>query len=305
MNISLYLEKLGPIPSFLIKYLELKNLKRLQKVGYFCGMDYASSDVYNFSFYISRFDHSLTVALLTWKYTHNKEATLAALFHDIATPCFSHVIDYMNEDYILQESTEAKTEEILKCDVELKRMLRKDKIAFRNIKDFKKHSIVDNKRPKLCADRIDGIILTSLGWTKSLNFSQIEEILENIAVYQNEDKELELGFKNRETANRIIYLNDLINKECHSNYDTYMMFLLANITRYAIKKMVIKYNDLYILNEEELMNIFNAFASKDSSFKKELEKFRTIKKKDISEIELFNIKNRYINPLVEGKRYDY
>ena len=41
---------------------------------------------------------------------------MAGLFHDIATPCFSHVIDYMNNDYEKQESTEKKTEEILRND---------------------------------------------------------------------------------------------------------------------------------------------------------------------------------------------
>lgn len=31
----------------------------------------------------------------------------------------------------------------------------------------------------------------------------------------------------------------------HSNYDNYMMELLANITRYLINKEYIKYEDLY------------------------------------------------------------
>lgn len=51
----------------------------------------------------------MTVALLTYKLTNDKVATLAGLFHDIATPCFSHVIDYMNGDYENQESTEEYT----------------------------------------------------------------------------------------------------------------------------------------------------------------------------------------------------
>lgn len=59
---------------------------------------------------ITRYDHSLTFALLTWKCTKDKKATLAGMFHDIATPCFSHVIDYMNKDYENQESTEENTE---------------------------------------------------------------------------------------------------------------------------------------------------------------------------------------------------
>ena len=41
------------MPAFLIKYLDTPCLTRLQNVGYFCGMDYASKDIYDFSEYIS------------------------------------------------------------------------------------------------------------------------------------------------------------------------------------------------------------------------------------------------------------
>ena len=94
-----YLSMLGEIPEFLKKYLTLSIMLRLKNIGYFCGMDFASKDVYNFSEWISRFDHSLTVALMTYRLTGNKKQTLAGLFHDVGTPCFSHAIDYMNEDY--------------------------------------------------------------------------------------------------------------------------------------------------------------------------------------------------------------
>ena len=98
-----YLNSICKIPRFLNKYLEVPCLVRLKNIGYFCGMDYASKEVYDFREKITRFDHSLTVALLTWKFTHDKKATIAGLFHDVATPCFAHVIDYMNKDYANQE----------------------------------------------------------------------------------------------------------------------------------------------------------------------------------------------------------
>ena len=116
MYLEHYKNRLDNIPSFLKKYLSVSSLSRLKRVGYFCGMDYASKDIYNFSEYISRFDHSLTVALMIYKLTGDKKATLAGLFHDIGTPCFSHVIDYMNGDYIIQESTEEYTEKIILND---------------------------------------------------------------------------------------------------------------------------------------------------------------------------------------------
>ena len=73
--LTAYLELLdyNNMPEFLHKYLDLPILLRLKNVGYFCGMDYASKDVYNFKEYITRYDHSLSVALLTWKLTLKKQ----------------------------------------------------------------------------------------------------------------------------------------------------------------------------------------------------------------------------------------
>ena len=171
MLLNYYLKELGidTKPGFLEKYLKAPSLIRLKKVGYFCGMDYASKDIYNFSEYISRYDHSLSVALLTYKLTKDKKATIAALFHDVGTPCFSHVIDYMNGDYEKQESTEMFTEEIIKKDAYLQRCLKQDGIDIKDIINFKQYTVVDNDRPKLCADRLDGIILNGIGWIKNIN----------------------------------------------------------------------------------------------------------------------------------------
>ena len=73
MYLEYYLEQLEyrNLPDFLIKYLETPSLLRLKKVGYFCGMDYASKDIYDFTEYISRYNHSLTVSLLVYKLTKN------------------------------------------------------------------------------------------------------------------------------------------------------------------------------------------------------------------------------------------
>ena len=107
-----YQKELGDIPEFLNKYLNLDVMQRLKGVSLFCGMNYASPYMYDFSLNISRYDHSLNVALITWRLTHDKTQTLAALFHDVSTPVFSFVFDFMNGDYIEQESTEDKIREV-------------------------------------------------------------------------------------------------------------------------------------------------------------------------------------------------
>ena len=124
MYLDYYLKQLGEIPPFLDKYLKSPSLLRLKGIGYFCGMDYASKEVYPFEEKITRFAHSLTTSLIVWRLTHDEKMTLAGLIHDVATPCFSHVIDYMNQDFEKQESTEAETEKLLYQDTYLKNCLK-------------------------------------------------------------------------------------------------------------------------------------------------------------------------------------
>lgn len=305
MQNSLYKEYLklisdGETPEFLKKYLTVPSLLRLKNIGYFCGMDYASKNIYNFKEKISRYDHSLTVAILTWKFTKDKKATLSGLFHDIATPCFSHVIDYMNKDYKTQESTEEYTEEIIKKDKTLISYLKADNILPEEIIDFKKYSIVDNNRPKLCTDRMDGIILNSISWTKAITLDDIIEIINDLKVYTNEDKEKELGFKSLKTAKKVLILNDKIDKASHTSEDNFMMELLAKITKKAIDAHIISYEELYDIDEKTLLDKIK--NSKISKLNLLLNKFENITKEEIPLTILDEVKTKDLNPLVNKIR---
>ena len=288
------------IYDYLDDYLKVPSLNRIKYVGYFCGMDYASKNIYNFKEYVTRFDHSLTVALLTYKLTKDKKATLAALFHDVATPCFSHVVDYMNKDYANQESTEEYTEKIIKEDKELLKLLKRDKIEVDELIDFKRYPVVDNSRPRLCADRLDGIILTGLFWTKDLNKDEIKPILDSLELYTNEDGLDEIGFNNEEIAERVVIINENIDLYCHSKEDNYMMELLANITKEAIDLNIITYDNLYEMKEIDILNIIR--ENSNTSLANKLNLFDNIKLEEIEELDLPYIKKRDINPLIKGKR---
>lgn len=300
LNYYLTLLDKNNMPSFLVKYLNCPSLIRLKDIGYFCGMDYASHDIYDFKEEITRYNHSLTTALLVYKLTKDKKQTIAGLFHDISTPCFSHVIDYMNKDYEKQETTEAFTKDILRNDLYLLKFLKEDNLSIIDIEDFKNYSIVDSKRPKLCADRIDGIILNSIGWTKNITKKDIKDIVDNLKIYKNEDNEIEIGVKKIEIANKILSFNKAINEECHSNYDNYMMQLLADITKYALNKNYFTYNDLYIKTEKEIFTILE--TKQNRYLEKQLTIFKTITKKDLPETNLPPIKQRTLHPIVNGKR---
>ena len=302
MYLNFYLKQLGydKIPEFLLKYLKTPSLLRLKKIGYFCGMDCASKDIYNFREYISRYDHSLTVSLLTYKLTKEKKATLAGLFHDISTPCFSHVIDYMNKDYEKQESTEEYTEKILNKDTYLLNCLKEDNIRIEDIINFKKYTIVDNDRPKLCADRLDGVILTGIGWTKNLTKLDIKEIVKNMQVFQNEDGEKEIGFKSSSIAQKVLEVSNSIDIYCHSKEDNYMMELLAKITKNSINRKYLLYDELYSYNEQEVFDLIK--NAKDEELRTLISHFENIKKEEIHNIENPKIKIRKLNPIANGMR---
>lgn len=304
-TISLYNEYLklldgNKIPPFLDKYLTVPSLVRLKNIGYFCGMDYASKHVYDFKEKISRYDHSLSVALLTWKMTKDKTATIAGLFHDIATPCFSHVIDYMNKDYENQESTEEYTGIIIESDNRLQECLKADGIETESIIDFKQYPIVDNDRPKLCADRLDGIILTGFSWTKTIDRHDIIDIVTNLEIYDNEFGEIELGFKDENVAKKALNTSREIDILCHSSEDNYMMELLALMTSIAIEDEIITYDDLYYIDELTLLNKIRTCSN--SKLKDLLDQFENIKAEDIPETIIDSIKMRKLDPLVKGKR---
>ncbi|MCR5787656.1 MAG: HD domain-containing protein [Bacilli bacterium] len=309
MLLNYYLEKLGynELPEFLHKYLYDPKLLRLKKINYFCGMNYASKDIYNFKENITRYDHSLTVCLLTYRLTKSKTEAIAALYHDISTPCFSHVIDYMNKDYDKQESTEDKTEEIMRDDLYLIKCLNEDGIDIDDVINFKKFSVVDCSRPKLCADRLDGIILTGISWVDIVTKEDIDEILDNITIYINEDNEKEIGFISKETALKVYEINKAIDKECHSDYDNYMMELLAHITKLLIDECYISYDDLYVYNEPQIYQIIEVICNKKFKGKSELiiaglmKIFKNIKKEEVPAMEL-NVKQRCVNPLLSTGR---
>ena len=61
------------------------------------------------------------------------------LLHDIATPVFAHVIDFLNNDYEKQESTEAETKKMIFNSRELQKIFLKYEIDINLIYDYHKY----------------------------------------------------------------------------------------------------------------------------------------------------------------------
>ena len=297
-----YFKIISPtFPNFLIPFIETDTMQRLAQIGYFCGMDYASKEVYNFKYYLNRLDHSISTALMVWHHTYDVKQTIIALFHDAGSPAFSHVIDYMNDDYVAMESTEEHLASVLSRDTKLIALLKNAGLKISDLVNYKDYSLVDNKRPKMCADRLDGIFLTSLVWTQETDLKEIEALYEDIIVVNNEDEKPEFSTLDVLTADRLVELNDHINAKTHEDEDFYLMSLLSAMVKYLIDHQVIDYVDLYILNDQEGWALILSEAQKNEELAEMHDIFTNLESAKINNKPA--IKDRKIDPLILELRY--
>ena len=112
------------IPPFLQEFAQTPPMQRLKQVGMNCGCEYTGFPRFVEIGPYSRFDHSLGVALIVWHFTGSIQQTLAGLFHDVTTPVFAHVVDFLNGDHLRQESTEAGVAECLAASPEIVALLK-------------------------------------------------------------------------------------------------------------------------------------------------------------------------------------
>ena len=120
-----YFEVLSPtFPEWLLDYIDTEEMARLSGISMLCGTDY--SKCFDVRYWYSNLDHSVAVALIIWNFTHDKKQTLSGLFHDIATPVFKHCVDFLNGDYMTQESTEDLTTKIISESIEIMNLLKRD-----------------------------------------------------------------------------------------------------------------------------------------------------------------------------------
>ena len=72
------------IPPYLLEIMNTNIFTRLKDIGMNCGMEYTQFQTFKNSFGVSRYDHSIGVSLITYHFTHDKHATVAALLHDLS-----------------------------------------------------------------------------------------------------------------------------------------------------------------------------------------------------------------------------
>ena len=242
-------------PMFIDKYLDTKTLQRLKYITQFCGCDYTK--LYSPLFLYTRFNHSLVVAHMTWHFSHDKKQTIVALLHDAGTPCFAHCIDYVFGDYLNQESSEKNIVDLIKQDSEIQKYLKDDGLTLEDLSNFDSYCILENKSPRLCTDRLDGVLHTCYIWLHTHSLEDIKKVYDNIIVLKNEDNNLEIGFKNSETANLFVDMVYNYAKELQGNVDKYVMKYVSELVKIACSNNLITLEDLYTKKEKEICDIFS------------------------------------------------
>lgn len=111
---------------------------------------------------VSRFEHSLGTMFLVRVLGASLEEQLAALLHDVSHTAFSHVIDYVFEDYDNQSfHDEVKVDYVARTD--LPALLARHGYAWEALIHEADFPLLEQPAPRLCGDRLDYFLRDSLG----------------------------------------------------------------------------------------------------------------------------------------------
>ncbi len=232
------------IPIFLREFAAAPSVERLREVGMNCGCEYTQFPQFAKIGSYSRFDHSMGTALIIWHFTGDEKQALAGLFHDIATPVFAHVVDFLNGDHLRQESTESGTAERIAGDRRLCDLLKAHGLAVEQVADYHIYPIADNAPPALSADRLE----YTLGNLLNYGFAGREEIAafyKNLTVGQDEAGRPELAFRTPETASAFAMAALRNSRVYVADEDRFAMQALADLLRLALERGALSRGDLW------------------------------------------------------------
>ena len=301
-----YFKILSPtFPEWLLDYIDTEEMKRLSGISMACGTDY--SKIYNYLSFNSVLEHSVGVALILWNFTHSKKQTLAGLFHDIATPAFKHCIDFMNGDSENQESTEKRTEQIIRNSQKIMHLLNRDNIKVEEICDYHIYPIADNNTPNLSADRLEYTLSNGLFLYGAWGLREVSRYYNDITVLKNEEGIEELGFSTKEICRDFLFAILPIFANYDSDENRTVMQFFADIVNSMLVKRFISVDDLYKMSEEDVCNLI--LNCNDEYLRQNFIKFQNVTNiyagdKLINDKYCISVKGkkRYIVPLVQVNR---
>ncbi|MCL2287114.1 MAG: hypothetical protein FWC32_12225 [Firmicutes bacterium] len=287
-------------PTILLELADTPAMKRLKDIGMHCGCDYARFPIYdNVKLHYTRHIHSIGVANIVWHFTKDIKQAVAGLLHDISTPAFAHTIDFLQGDYMIQESTEDKTAQFIENSEEIMTLLKLHDISLADICDYTKYPIADNNTPMLSADRLE-YTLGNGHIMYNMDLAEIQAIYDDLTVTHNENGVDELCFKSLHYAKMFTELSLKNSYWYVSDEDRFAMQYLADMIKLAIIGGILSVDDLYTSEGYVIEKLKG--NSKASEIWDAYTKISAVSTADIRNPGAYSVnipaKKRYINPLV-------
>lgn len=258
-----------------------------------CGLQFTSNTGFSSYGPYSRYEHSVGVACIIWRFTHDKKQTLAGLFHDISTRVFSHVIDFVKKDYLVQESTEDETRQIILQDSVIMNQLLCDGISVDEVSDYHLYPIADNDSPRLSSDRLEYTLGNLLNYRKH-TIKEIEKYFNDLVVGISEYGSQEIMFQHPEIAEEFAFgaLSCGIIYSC--DFDRYGMEKLACILRKAFEETILTESDLYLTEIEVIKKLSESYLHDAWN---EYTRLQDVTKDFAGDL-MVDAKKRYIDPYI-------
>lgn len=289
------------VPAFLREFAATPQLQRLKNIGMNCGCEYTDFPRFRGLQPYSRFDHSLGAALIVWHFTGDMRQSLAALFHDVTTPVFAHVVDFLQGDHLRQESTEAGVRECLAASPEICTLLEHYGIPVDDVADYHRYPIADNDSPALSADRLE----YTLGNLLNYGFASVETVrafYEDLTVGTDGCGAPELMFRTAQTASAFTAAALQNARVYVADEDRFSMEILARLLREALDMGVLCRADLWT-TEPEVIELLE----KQPDFRKKWLRYKSYSRILRSEVcpgegwLQVQAKKRWIDPLAAGR----
>ena len=285
------------LPDSVIEACQSEAMKRIQKIDMNCGLNYTRFPVFSSMEPYTRYEHSVGVAALIYHFTQDEVQALAGLFHDISTPVFSHVVDFMKGDHMIQETTESPTASFIQNDPVIMEILSRRNTPLEQVSDYHRYPIADNDSPKLSCDRLEYTLgnMVNYGFVQS---DTVKSFLQDLRIGRNEEGIEELVFQDADTALHFAELALRCGRIYSGEEDRYAMETLALLLKKAVARGILIEDDLYTTEEQVIRKL------EDSDLKEAWHWFCGLCKITEGSPEdglNINAKRRYIDPLIQDQ----
>ena len=268
----------------LVELIHSKPIQRLKKINQH-GISEIKGKI------ITRYDHSVGVALLLKRYNASLEEQIAGLLHDVPHTAFSHIVDFAVGTYSSQTFHEKFMKQLI-FQSEIPSILKKHKFDVNRVVDKSKFPLSEAPLPNLCADRIDYFLRDSIYYWGP--YPEIKEFLAHLKVYK-----ANFVFDDLNVAKKFALKFMDISINLYVGATTLTKFsILAQTIKQALKIGVLKEKDLFETDDLVLKKLK---AAGDKQLKENLDLIKPkIHFKQVEEGYDFQVRGkiRYVDPKV-------